>query len=290
MKKLYFLAMVIFGIYLFQATNIVLLFSDKVVPVKVELDKLQVTENAMRAIDFTMAYNNLTQDFACNGWAFCDSNKAGQKRIDLILRGEENSYMIPTTLISRPIQEYFPSYNIVSSNNGFGAVFSTLKLKNGIYEIMIYVYEADGYAGLARGGMKLVKDNQGIRTHVPGKVANKSKVGIVDDIVSSVAMDYDEKTQSTLFRGWIYQKDKPSQFQNVYLEFVDEGKNKITYETIAYARPDTAEYLQNEMYFYCGFEVIVPKDDLSGGNWSFKPIIERDGKLYSGPDYIETLT
>lgn len=288
-NKLIFIIFILLFIFIFIfSNNFVIYFTGKKSPKEIDINKLSFNSNCNLAVDFYDVYDNMTEDIAINGWAFCETESNNDNKIiNILLRSDKKTYIIETDLISRNLQDSFPDYKIYGTNHGYGTEFSTLNLPSGIYEVLIYDYENDYNYGLGRTGRKLIKDNDGIREYLPGLIEDYDikfdDVDTNDSIKNSVSIiDFDE--DKFLLRGWSFIEGESCDLQNVFLGIQEAGSDKVEfYDTVSFGRKDTADYFNNDLYYNCGFDTYVSKEKfVAGKEYNIYIIIENEGDLYYG--------
>ncbi len=271
---IYIASLILFIIYLIYANDVIILLSGSAKLEKTEISSLIINTDAYQAIGFSKAYENMAEDFACNGWAFCETaDLNSDKKISIIFRGSNDSYIAPAKLTSFQLKSVFPELTVKGDNNGFGTQFSTLNMKNGIYELLIYDWENDYSSGLARTGRKYIKDNKGLREYTPGQVKNIDDTNKSDNVWFAIAPT--QADGNVILDGWAYVNNHSTLFQNVYLEFKNNDGEIQTYDTISYERPDVSQNFKNQKYFSSGFKVTIPQEKLK--NSTCTVIIEDAG-------------
>ncbi len=287
-KLIYIIFILLFIFILVFSNNFVIYFTGKKSPKEIDINTLTFNSNVSLAVDFYNVYNNMTEDVAINGWAFCETEDSNEnKTISVLLRGDKKTYSVKTDLISRNLQDSFPDYKIYGTNHGYGTEFSTLILPNGIYEVLLYDYENESNSGIGRTGRKLIKNKDGIKEYMP-QIRDDIDIeldlsNISSSIKNSVSiLEFNE--DEFLLRGWAFIENETCDLQNVFLGIQESGSDEIDfYDTVSFGRKDTADYFSNDLYYNCGFDTYVRKDKLvAGKKYNIYIIIEKQGNLYYG--------
>ena len=107
--------------------------------------------------------------FILYGGAFCEreegtsGNKA--RTIHVILSSDSNTYVSEAINVIRVdvFTKFKDSKKMYNGEVGFQAEFSTIAMKDGIYDLYIYVKENDDIYGINNTGLKYIRDKNGFR-------------------------------------------------------------------------------------------------------------------------------
>lgn len=287
-KKIFYTCFLIcFILYLIFANTIVLKITGKNSPKALEdISQLEVNSIVYSNVDYLNATDNLTLDFSCNGWVFAYSEEDNSaKNVSAVFKGKnvDKSYILPSVGLWHK-QRLTKTFSELKNeeNAGFGFDMSALKMKNGIYELMLYDVENEKVKGLARTGVNLIKDSSGFRQYFSGEISNFNMENAVleEDMYASLNI-YDNKDDKFLLYGWAGIKGKSLLFQNVYLRITDENGVEKYYDSASMTHEKAAEYLKEESFFYSGFQSFANKDFfVPNTNYKIDVILDIDGEWF----------
>ena len=290
-KYIIFILVVLIAL-LFSNKLIAMIFSNQFPVREISEDELKYKDDVYKYILFTNPMGNVLEEFNIDGWALCATEEPNDsKEIDVILKSDQHIYSISTELSERnDVKELYKDINN-NSNHGFGCVFSTLNIKDGIYDLLIQDIENEYNYGVVNTGVQLIKDNKGMRKYDIdseymsesvdlNKDSDNSDI-INNDIICELGSDINIDNGALELEGWAVLTGCESKGQNVYVEVYDEDKNLIdTLSTMKFNRSDVSSYLKNEMYLNSGFKLRTDSGNIDEEGVIFRIIIEDDGNLY----------
>lgn len=104
---------------------------------------------------------DLFQTVTNSSWdyAFCESDYPNpDKRVELIFHSQEVTYGVPCGVSTLEHKESnYPQIDQYNDFNGISTTFSTANMKNGVYQLYLYVYENQHNFGLVDTEMEYVK-------------------------------------------------------------------------------------------------------------------------------------
>lgn len=287
MSKKYLFSMFLFLLYLVTSNKIIYLSNNVDFPIEkiiFDSESLPIDYNSVHhAIDDLYYISTLHEELFIRGWAFYDVVDSNEKRnIFLILSGS-TSYQIPLALDRRgDVVNYYSLPDFYSNNLGFFADFSTITIKNGVYDIYLYVKENEEVAGYIKTDKRIVKDYNGIREWTPPE---PSEVAIPSHLEENeeISLFIDSKNLSTTgglsIQGWSFMEEIETENQNVYLLFTQKNGIQFMYETTSVLRTDVGTAYDNPKYNQSGFSLTTTlspnKYDLE--SLSFQVVIEEGG-------------
>lgn len=160
-KKIYMLTLFVLSLLLFNLNNITTLFYPYPVK-KIDFNSLQSNSPVHATIHLTYG-NDFHHTFVNSGWdyAFCETeHDNSERRVEVIFKSEDAAYAYPcdlTVIDEEKAETLEYSGSPSSSAIGFFVEMSTIHMKNGIYEVYIYVYENEFNYGLVFTDLKYKK-------------------------------------------------------------------------------------------------------------------------------------
>lgn len=188
-KILYICFFICFIFYLFFANSIVLKLIGKPSSFLLkDKTKLEINSTGNAWIDYFSSVGNLTQDIVCYGWVFIPTQENNDsKKVSIIFKGTERSYILPSTFVSLTnkvgLAEHFSNLLKSDDRTQFEFSMSSLNMKNGIYEVMLYDEENMEDKGLVPTQIKIIKDSSGIKEY---KLQKVSKLNSTEKIIPNL--------------------------------------------------------------------------------------------------------
>lgn len=291
--------LIIFLIYLLFANQLVLYATGKQHDV-IKVNELPEINDRPIFYDFDNTYSldNLTEEYFIQGWVFCESESMGipyegsvsfenlDKKVTLYLISDNNVYKIETKKISRlDIWEVFNvSKNIHGMYHGYNARFSTIGIKDGIYDL--YILTEENEHDKAFNICNASFEKKGTRFY---KRSNEPVTGI-ENI---------EKTDMEFYLDGVYADSGALMLVGWGLSPKLEMKNALKYIQVTNADGDThifRSYDQyrgdiveayNNNYAMVGYSCQIPLEYLTDGTNIIRLIIFDNNKYYISEKQIE---
>lgn len=168
MNKKYILAMTAFIIYLLCANSIILSFFSDERLVRVNFSEIQSNSEVYYNMDSLEELGGLLERYYAQGWAYCETETDNTgKTISIILKNTSNDLCYKIDSVAGERADVYGVFRdekkIYNEMNGLECQFSSINIKNGIYELYLYVKENDVNYGLTNTGYRYVKDRGGFR-------------------------------------------------------------------------------------------------------------------------------
>ena len=168
-KKSLLLFAIIF-LWMFNATKIIALFANKDIEIR-KLDELpsEVNSSIYYWIDETTLSADLLNTISIYGWLVSQPDDAmNEKEVAIIFKSDQEIYEIPA--------EIFPENNVLAMLKGkglnisnenirFGISFSSLAMKQGVYQMFLSSRGNEGELGLVETNIFFERNNMGLEKH-----------------------------------------------------------------------------------------------------------------------------
>lgn len=166
-RVIYCCGLLVFAVYLFLANDIILLFDHDDKIAQRSFDELQSNTEAYVSLDNCENLGGLLEKVYFQGWAFCETSYDNtDKKISLVFKKADSSkcYVIETQPQLRPdvYGVYRDSKEIWNGMTGVECQFSTVKMKEGLYDMYVYVWENEHSYGLYDSQIQFRKDAAGL--------------------------------------------------------------------------------------------------------------------------------
>ena len=142
-KLLLILLFLTWVLYLVKANQLVLSLNPQITAVEEIKSDLSEYRNLEVYLDYSINfYDDLFKQISVKGWAFCPTvNENSEKKIALILRSLNKTYYIPAEIYNRiDVKSTFGDLTQYD-NHGFDIRFSSVDIKNDIYDFYLYDHE-----------------------------------------------------------------------------------------------------------------------------------------------------
>lgn len=293
-RVIYITIIILFLVYLFNANNIISSFFRDTVT-KTDLTSYQTKDFVNYSVDEFAEYGGLLEKISFKGWAFCETSAMNnQKKISLVFVSDNNVYEFTDKVSNR--YELYKAFNgskkIQGTKHGFVWEFSTIPMRNGIYELYIYCRENDQNYGFVKTDKLYKKDVNGFKEYT--WISSKIKKSLTTDAtIQNVNSSIDKfevmEDDSINIIGWAFLNEKDCLNQKVYLEITDSGGITVTYNTKLMERRDVGDVFKSSKYNQSGFSALIPSGDLEKGEATIRIYIENNGTIY-GPSIDYNLT
>lgn len=287
-KKIYLSIIFVVLIWLVCANHIVAnLFVDESNRLKkINLENVEKQDLVFAGITKGTDSGDIFDRYSMTGMAFC-AMKPGttntNRKINLILKSDKVAYGIEAVSAPRTdlYEEYYESIPLYNGSLGFSAVFSTINIPNGIYEVALQVVENEVNFGFSETGCQYIKDNQGFRPY-KGEVKLSSDTENVGEgcfWADSLTL----KKGVLDFSGW--QSMDESASQAVYLQITNEKGALMTFKLSRNIRADVADFLQNDAHLISGISGTYENVNLTDGEYEVRIIIQSQDQYYVSSDF-----
>lgn len=160
-KVSYFIFWLLFILYLARANDIVLGFED-VKTQKINFGDLQRNSEVYCSLDSCEYIGGVLENVYFQGWAYCETEYDNEdKQINLIFKSIDSDlcYRVQNNAQSRDdvYGAFRDEKKIYNGMNGVECQFSTVDIKEGIYEYYVEVIENEYNYGIKNTGLKLCK-------------------------------------------------------------------------------------------------------------------------------------
>lgn len=170
---LWFVFSLIFVLWMALGTDIIVKLSRTPSVEKCSFVDFQDKDDVVFFIDDITETGNMLETVCIRGWSFTETDTDNTNReIKLVLKNEKKCYVVTImadSLTARlDVIAAFPDQKF-GINNAIGFIyeFSTLQMKNGIYNIYIYVWENEENYGIVDTGIQVKKDGASFKIYMP---------------------------------------------------------------------------------------------------------------------------
>jgi hypothetical protein len=199
--------------------------------------------------------------FSAKGWAALANQDADSNSINLILKNDENIYVLPTEPYLRP--DVTASFNnkYKMDNSGFNVKFLKDVLPKGIYRVGFLIQNQWSKIDKIFFTEKEIRIKK-VEFTVPLKIVTLPTEGnIVYDLI------FEESTTSYSFKGWAALKNQDADSCVIHL-ILKDNKNIYLLATESYYRPDvTASFRKQFNLDNSGYGVSFLKENLPPGKY-----------------------
>ena len=292
-KKSLLLFAIIF-LWMFNATKIIALFANKDIEIR-KLDELpsEVNSSIYYWIDETTLSADLLNTISIYGWLVSQPDDAmNEKEVAIIFKSDQEIYEIPA--------EIFPENNVLAMLKGkglnisnenirFGISFSSLAMKQGVYQMFLRSRGNEGELGLVETNIFFERNNMGLEKHY----AESETITAPHSMPEEKALGYgwvdSLKVQNNILylTGWGFLDGMDSTQQQVVINIKNVNGKDEYYRAYPYSRVDLVGYESNLRSQNAGIDAVIDigtseisPDDITvfvinGEKWfSFKPTIE----------------
>ncbi|MGI6084176.1 MAG: hypothetical protein ACOYIF_01870 [Acetivibrionales bacterium] len=248
--------------------------------IKIEEFKKDQVYYAADEIDFK---NDIFDSFIFKGWVYCETNKENNEKTASILLANDNQRYIKALNLSKRTdvtQAFKEKYKIRGSYHGIQGAFSTVGVKNGIYNVYIYCRENNENYGLVDTGMKLKKDGKGISEYK--WESTKTNISVpIEQLKAKSNLDSANISGGYLkINGWVFVDGFDTANQSVYIRLLNKNGTNATYNTQSVSRPDVGAAYKNNQYNNSGFKAVIPADEVSNEDIEIELLVKNNEKVY----------
>lgn len=218
------------------------------------------------------------------GWSFVETSQKNDNRyVRFYFISDKYTYCIDTILSWREIFMVFKEKKIQGREHGFSTEFSTLAMKDGVYNIYLENYENEENYGIVNIKKVLVKKNGKVTIEPFIKEAVKKEINERPISKNGVLQCYIDNIHKNnkIYKvfGWAYLKDI-NKTGKIYVGIKDKSGKEEYYTTELVERPDVVKHFNNNSdLLNSGFETNIKFNDIENYQLS-SIIIEYDGKYY----------
>ena len=129
-------------------------------------------------------YDDLLETVIFNGWAFCETTEENSsKTYDIILKNASNMYYVQSKASVRDdVQRVFSDKAVYSDLNGIEVGASTIGVKDGIYNVYLFVKENEKNSGIIDTGLVIRKGKDSLEEYKYALVEEPLNVEISQQI------------------------------------------------------------------------------------------------------------
>lgn len=199
-------------------------------------------------------YDDLLETVIFNGWAFCETTEENSsKTYDIILKNASNMYYVQSKASVRDdVQRVFSDKAVYSDLNGIEVGASTIGVKDGIYNVYLFVKENEKNSGIIDTGLVIRKGKDSLEEYKYALVEEPLNVEISQQIKKDV--DIKREGNSWIISGWCFALDRDTCNQKVLVRIKSNTEQKAYYAKKG-IRPDVAKSYNDDRYMYSGFRL-----------------------------------
>mgnify|MGYP003397464337 CR=1 FL=1 len=167
MKKKLLIATGVLILWLFIANSVCGMFvkGNDIAPKRIQMQDYEsaTISEVFFSLGETESIQDLSETFQLSGWSFCETTQPNDtKTITAIWKRSDGlAYGVEIAGQQRPdIRAAFPDKEIVGDMHGFTTKISTISMKNGVYELLLYDKENDAAQGLVSTGLFFKKEGR----------------------------------------------------------------------------------------------------------------------------------
>lgn len=279
-KWAYLIVMLAFLLYLIFANNLIAKISNGPYQIKsVNPEVIEMHDLVYYGLNQVYIQNDFTERVYFDGWAFCETiNNNRDKYVSVILKSDKETLEIQgLKTVNSNIYDYYKNNSVKINGvmHGFNILFSTVGIKNGIYDLYIYVKENDINYGAISTGIKFIKDRNGFRELKNEPIQNFPEAKTTDNM----RFEFDSvtiKEREMKFKGWGVLFDADTRKSKVYLEVCDNKENVYIYKIAQSVRKDIAEAYNTDKYILSGIQGTLDLGQIPDGPIELRFIVEND--------------
>lgn len=288
-------------IYLFFANNIILKIFNKAEDVQVVAgDELKNTRNVFNDFDKMYSLDNFTHDYYIQGWAFVPCESMGEydsmhvsyenvdKYIDLYLKSEKNAYLIKTNPVSRLdlCTVFKDSVAIHGMYHGFTTIFSTINIKDGVYELIIDTHENETDFGLEGSAVRYVKGGTEFFRYEDTPIGLQGTFETLSDIQFHLDGIYINNNR-LCYEGWGVSNSLDIESVTPYLEITSANGETMFFPVSVQYREDIATGLGNENFLNSGIKGYINTSNLEPGDYVIHLLYKDHGMIYRSKQSLD---
>jgi len=288
-----------------------LLFSSKIILTLSGMEQVKSCEHELAgwgtdevycSIDYFYIANDLYESVGVTGWAFAATTEENEDRKTyFIFQGDSNSYQYEVKIPEdRGVQFYQqviyrgPTLTAllgVDNSNpklGFAGDFSTIGMKDGIYEFYIACWENEEVHGIKSTDIWIKKEGSKIEQIDASTQKIKQieeKIATEEEACTSIIDVIRAKGESLAVIGWAFVPEMDAGTQKVYLEVRDKGGERSYYACdTQYMREDVGTAFGDVRYNKSGFDIYIPVPETEDA-WQARILVENGEKIWASNPY-----
>jgi hypothetical protein len=259
----------------------------KVVSIASSQEELDRNEHVYAKIESIDSLGTSLEKLRVYGWAYKEESSQDENRsVNVILKNFNNEYTAESTIAIRPDifeKEVAKNRQLPAKSLGFEARFSTINVKNGIYNVWLRVEEANGDYGYTNTKVQIYKDG--------ATVCDLSDINlkpIKNTVDGDMQVEFDTLKlidNSLSVNGWYILKNVEYGNVTTYIE-ISDGKGKTVTHTFGTLkikeRMDIVNAFKQPQYQYSGFfnTIELPKN-FDTSSLKIRIIMDNDDVYYS---------
>lgn len=251
---------------------------------------------------FDIVPNDLLERIYVSGWAFSKTTEDNSHRKTFLVFKNKSAcykyeFKIPEGIDSITYNSVIyrgpaiaAALNIPIPNPeiGFVGEFSTLGMKDGIYELYIICHENESTYGAKSLDTWIQKRGHDVETIDATSlriIPAESERHITEATPGVTTIDLIQVKGDAIFiTGWAFVEEMDCQNQTVYVEVAETGGEYCHYACFKqHMRQDVGEAFDNEFYNRSGFDAYIPIPKTE--EWTVRILIENDERIWGGIQY-----
>lgn len=253
-----------------------------------DLDHFITTAQGYSKIETMKYLGGDMEDFRLYGWAYAEGNENNLpnhgKTVHVILHDQKGrTYQANASVTIRP-DIFYSETDIgrkpISGNTGFEAVFSTLLLPNGAYDVYIYVQENEEVMAMLNTGLTIAKTHADIHDNSMVCIEPVKNTKDSDEIVFTLDNLHYNEDGTAFIKGWGIHQEIASDDAKMLLQITDHKNKTCMYQLKSVAREDIQSAF-GEQYLNSGFaqNILLP-DSFTPGEVIVRFIVKNNDAAY----------
>lgn len=245
----------------------------------------------------------LLDEVSLSGWALCETKGDNENRtVSLLLHDAENAncYELKPKITLRPdVPENWPvilsweEMDIPTTHVGMEIAFSTLEIKNGVYDVAVCCRENESNYGIAYTDYRIEKSKDGVQVYQQGghRMTELVEPNSNGDAALVEYIDIVEADENGIgIWGWAFVETLDCGTQTVIVELTDRNGTRTQYAANYGWRGDVAKNFGSEKYVRSQYYLNIPRAELSDGDYTLRILVENNGNVWQSKDYAMTLS
>lgn len=286
----YLCVVFLFVCYMLLANRIVYSFKSTEMDLhKIDsMDRYQTTAQGYCKIEQSEYKGGEMEKFRVYGWAYAEGNgknlPTNGKTVDILLTNQKGkTYLANASVTIRPDIFYSETeigHKPMTGNTGFEAVFSTLLLPNGTYDVQVFVSENEEVTALMETGVKIAKTNSDVHDRSLDWVEPVQNLQNSDQTIFALDHFVLNEQGNLLMKGWGIHSGITYGEVQMFLQITDSQNASVTYQLTPMERDDIQEAF-GEQYLNSGFSQVVRlPENLNLGKVRIRFILKNDDVSY----------
>lgn len=290
-RTIYCIAMLLFICWIAFSNRIL----SKQVEFSAEEDSMlnyKMKDKVWYCFDQCLENGDLLETVGMIGWAFTETDQDNPNAYtELIFANESECYSLKSkqqayTLCSKrnDVVKAFAELHISSENVGFAKDFTTINMKDGVYNVYIYRFENEYNYGIAQTEKQLVKKGAEVQIRewrsMDASIVEPNSVIVPREALDSVTVS----DNSIELIGWMYIPDMETNTQKVYYRLRGESFSDY-YTTRFVQRDDVAKTFANDKYKVSGYVGRINLDTMTEQEFEVTFFVENGETVCEGKTY-----